>query len=160
MDDVRMEYSVERGTWNVMVNAEWYYEGYFDHALQVFESFFWNDDQHEVNQGYNEYQKGEQTMKTKVTAVCTHEGSHLINLTFITKEGNPITMYQDCNDPLAGDFANFTALYTTILLRAKWNNFIIPSHKLFGHRVYNIIFIIHLNTFQIIFFINNNSLFN
>ena len=55
MDDVRMEYSVERGTWNVMVNAEWYYEGYFDHALQVFESFFWNDDQHEVNQGYNEY---------------------------------------------------------------------------------------------------------
>lgn len=80
-------------------------------------------------------------MKTKVTAVCTHEGSHLINLTFITKEGNPITMYQDCNDPLAGDFANFTALYTTILLRAKWNNFIIPSHKLFGHRVYNIIFI-------------------
>lgn len=80
-------------------------------------------------------------MKIKVTAVCTHEGAHLINLTFITKEGNPITMYQDNHDPLAGDFANFTALYTSILLRAKWNNFIIPYHRSFGHKVYNVIFI-------------------
>lgn len=90
--------------------------------------------------------KGEQSMKRKVVAVCTHNGNHLCNLTFITKDGTPITMYQDNRDPLAGDFQNFTALYTSILLRAKWNNFYIPYHYEFGTKWYNILFINSDNT--------------
>lgn len=44
-NDVRMEFSNERQTWNVFVNGEWYYEGTWEQADQIFCSFFWNDDE-------------------------------------------------------------------------------------------------------------------
>lgn len=41
MDDVRLEYSESRNTWNVIVNGEWYYEdARYDRAEQIFDSFF------------------------------------------------------------------------------------------------------------------------
>ena len=45
MDDVRMVYSEERNTWNVVVNGEWYFEGNYEQAENVFNSFFVNDDE-------------------------------------------------------------------------------------------------------------------
>jgi hypothetical protein len=42
--DVELVYSEERGTWNVFHNGEWYYEGNYEDANEVYESFFWNDD--------------------------------------------------------------------------------------------------------------------
>ena len=45
MNDVRMIYSKERGTWNVFIGAEWYYESKdYEQAEKVFESFFWPED--------------------------------------------------------------------------------------------------------------------
>ncbi len=45
MYDVTMIYSEERGTWNVFNGAEWYYESKdYEQAEQVFNSFFWHDD--------------------------------------------------------------------------------------------------------------------
>ena len=44
MDDVRMIYSEERGTWNVIVNSEWYFEGDYEQAENVFSSFFCQED--------------------------------------------------------------------------------------------------------------------
>lgn len=46
MDDVRMIYSKDRGTWNVVVNGEWYYESEnYEQAENVFYSFFWQDEE-------------------------------------------------------------------------------------------------------------------
>ncbi len=44
MDDVRMEYSQLRGTWNVFVNGEWYFEGDYEQACSVADSFYFPDD--------------------------------------------------------------------------------------------------------------------
>lgn len=45
MDEVTMVYSEERGTWNVFVNNEWYYEdARYDRAEAIFNSFFWRDE--------------------------------------------------------------------------------------------------------------------
>lgn len=45
MNDVRMVYSEERGTWNVFNGAEWYYESKdYEQAEKVFDSFFWQED--------------------------------------------------------------------------------------------------------------------
>ena len=35
----------ETGTWNVIVNGEWYYEGNYEQAERVFNSFFYEDDE-------------------------------------------------------------------------------------------------------------------
>lgn len=44
MDNVNMVWSEERGTWNVFVNGEWYYESAdYEQAEQVFNTFFWED---------------------------------------------------------------------------------------------------------------------
>lgn len=44
MDDVRLIYSDLRDSWNVIVNAEWYYESKdYEKALEVFNSFFFDD---------------------------------------------------------------------------------------------------------------------
>ena len=44
MNDVRLIYSEERGTWNVIVNGEWYYESRdYCQAENIFNSFFWED---------------------------------------------------------------------------------------------------------------------
>lgn len=45
MNNVTMEYSESRGTWNVFCGAEWYFEGTLEQAEQIFNSFFWNDDE-------------------------------------------------------------------------------------------------------------------
>ena len=45
MDDVRLVYSEERDTWNVVVNGEWYFEGNYEQAENVFNSFFVDDDE-------------------------------------------------------------------------------------------------------------------
>lgn len=44
MDDVHMVYSEERGTWNVIVNGEWYFEGDYEQAENVFNLFFCHED--------------------------------------------------------------------------------------------------------------------
>lgn len=44
-DDVRLEYSNERGTWNVIVNGEWYFEGNYEQAERVFWTFFFEDEE-------------------------------------------------------------------------------------------------------------------
>ena len=45
MDDVRLVYSDERGTWNVIVNGEWYFEHQsYEVAENVFNSFFFHDE--------------------------------------------------------------------------------------------------------------------
>lgn len=55
MPDVTLEFSESRGTWNVFVNGEWYYESpNYEQAEDVFNSFFWQDDEDEPN-GYSEY---------------------------------------------------------------------------------------------------------
>lgn len=43
MDDVRLEYSQLRDSWNVFVNGEWYYEGTYEDACRVTDSFFYDD---------------------------------------------------------------------------------------------------------------------
>ena len=53
MNDVRLEYSESRGTWNVIVNGEWYYEGNYEQAENVFNSFFWNDDEEHYEEDYD-----------------------------------------------------------------------------------------------------------
>lgn len=46
MNEVIMVYNEERGTWNVYNGAEWYYESEdYDKAEQVFDSFFWQDEE-------------------------------------------------------------------------------------------------------------------
>lgn len=42
----RMVYSEERGTWNVFVGAEWYFEGDYEQCMKCMETFYWdeNDD--------------------------------------------------------------------------------------------------------------------
>jgi hypothetical protein len=53
MDDVKLEYSKERGTWNVIVNGEWYYESEdYEQAENVFLSFFWDVDESETDEPY------------------------------------------------------------------------------------------------------------
>lgn len=45
MNDVTLEFSPSRQTWNVIVNGEWYYESAdYEQAEAVFDSFFWNDE--------------------------------------------------------------------------------------------------------------------
>ena len=45
MDDVRLVHSPSRGTWNVIVNGEWYYESTnYEQAENVFNSFFWEEE--------------------------------------------------------------------------------------------------------------------
>lgn len=43
MDDVRLEYSQLRDTWNVFVNGEWYFEGNYEQACNVADSFYFDD---------------------------------------------------------------------------------------------------------------------
>lgn len=43
MCSVTMEYSEERGTWNVFVDYEWYYEGDFEHCCEIVNSFSTED---------------------------------------------------------------------------------------------------------------------
>ena len=44
-DNVNLVFSEERQTWNVIVNGEWYYESSnYEHAENIFNSFFWNDE--------------------------------------------------------------------------------------------------------------------
>ena len=42
--DIRMIWSEERDTWNVFVNGEWYYEGNYEEACSVADSFYFPDD--------------------------------------------------------------------------------------------------------------------
>lgn len=53
MDDVRLEYSQLRGSWNVFVNGEWYYEGTYEDATKVADSFFWDDEDEYVEEEYD-----------------------------------------------------------------------------------------------------------
>ena len=55
MDDVRLEYWEYRGTWNVIVNGEWYYEGNYEQAERVFNSFFYDDDEEYYEEEVNGY---------------------------------------------------------------------------------------------------------
>ena len=45
-NNVQMIFSNERQTWNVFVDGEWYYESAnYEQAEQVFNSFFWNEEE-------------------------------------------------------------------------------------------------------------------
>lgn len=41
MNDIRLRYSETRGTWNVIINGEWYFEGNYEQASEVFQSYYW-----------------------------------------------------------------------------------------------------------------------
>ena len=43
----------ETGTWNVIVNGEWYYEGNYEQAERVFNSFFYEDDEEYYEEDYD-----------------------------------------------------------------------------------------------------------
>jgi len=47
MDNVRMEYAEGRGKWEIYVGAEWYFEGNFDEAERVYQSFMGGNDEEE-----------------------------------------------------------------------------------------------------------------
>lgn len=53
MDDIRFEYSQLRGSWNVFVNGEWYYEGDYEDACSVANSFY--DDSYYGDDGDYDY---------------------------------------------------------------------------------------------------------
>ena len=45
MHDVNLEFSEERGTWNVFVDGEWIYESRnYEHAEKIFDTYFWEED--------------------------------------------------------------------------------------------------------------------
>ena len=52
--DVRLIYSEERGTYNVFVNGEWYFEGNYEDALRVYQSFLFDDKEYEEDYDYEE----------------------------------------------------------------------------------------------------------
>lgn len=60
MDDVRLEYSQLRGTWNVFVNGEWYFEGDYEDANNVASSFFYNEDDYYGDNGDADYRPEEE----------------------------------------------------------------------------------------------------
>lgn len=60
MDDVRFEYSQLRGTWNVFVNGEWYYEGTYEDALEVANSFYDDNDEYYGDDGDANYRPEEE----------------------------------------------------------------------------------------------------
>lgn len=45
MDDVRLVYSEERNTWNVFVNGEWYFEGNYEQADNVYMNCLCSDEE-------------------------------------------------------------------------------------------------------------------
>lgn len=54
--DVSIEYSENRGTWNVFVNGEWYSEHKeYEQAERVYHSFYCMDDYDDEPNGYEEY---------------------------------------------------------------------------------------------------------
>ena len=55
-NDVRMEFSEERGTWNVFANGEWYYESEnYEQAEKVFDTFFFEDEsEYDESYGYED----------------------------------------------------------------------------------------------------------
>lgn len=40
MDDIRIVCSEERGTWNVIVNGEWYFEGTYEQCCDVADTYY------------------------------------------------------------------------------------------------------------------------
>lgn len=57
MANVTMEYSESRGTWNVFVDFEWYYEGTYEQAERILESFYWEDeDEYEEPYDYPDFE--------------------------------------------------------------------------------------------------------
>lgn len=44
MHDVTMEYSEERGTWNVFCDYEWIFEGTYEQAEKCFWTYFFDDE--------------------------------------------------------------------------------------------------------------------
>ncbi len=42
-NDVTIEYSEKRGTWNVFVDNEWYYEGDYESCCEVADIFLFGD---------------------------------------------------------------------------------------------------------------------
>lgn len=54
--NVNMIWSEERGTWNVFVNGEWYYEGNYEEACNVADSFYFdNNDEYYGDNGDENY---------------------------------------------------------------------------------------------------------
>ena len=45
MYEIEIVYSEDRGTWNLFVDNEWYYEGTEDQVLQMAEIFWFSDEE-------------------------------------------------------------------------------------------------------------------
>ena len=45
MQRIEMVYSEERGTWNLFVDNEWYYEGDYDLVLKMADTFWFSDEE-------------------------------------------------------------------------------------------------------------------
>lgn len=45
MHEVIVYYSEDRGTWNLFVDHEWYYEGDYDQVMTMADSFYFSDEE-------------------------------------------------------------------------------------------------------------------
>ena len=45
MHDVTMVFSETRGTWNVIADGEWYFEGNYDQCCKIMDSFYQDEDE-------------------------------------------------------------------------------------------------------------------
>lgn len=52
--DIKLVYSEERGTWNLFVDGEWYYEGDYDKCIDMMETFYDDYEDDYVEEPYDE----------------------------------------------------------------------------------------------------------
>ena len=63
--NVTLVESKERGTWNVIVDGEWYFEGTYEQAEKCFNTFFWpEDDEYCGDDGDEGYEPAEEYQET------------------------------------------------------------------------------------------------
>ena len=50
--DVTMEYSEYRGTWNIIADGEWYFEGTYDQCCDVMDNLFREEEEDYYEEEY------------------------------------------------------------------------------------------------------------
>ena len=60
MDDIRLEYSSLRDSFNVFVNGEWYSEGTYEQCCEVMDSFFFAEEEYYGDNGDDGYRPEEE----------------------------------------------------------------------------------------------------
>ena len=64
MHDVTMVFSESRGTWNVIADGEWYFEGTYDQCCKIMDSFYEDENEQyedscedDIPDEYDEYEE-------------------------------------------------------------------------------------------------------